>query len=249
MINIYTGRPGNGKSYHAVDDINFYLRHGVNVITNIDINTDLIKPIFLKKMGSYLYLSSDQMADDDFFDGLYGFALNFHFWGKDGKTKEGQTVLIVDECQQDQLLNCRTWNNRNRKKWNDFFSLHRHYGFKIILITQSMSNIDKQAQKLIQLEYEHRNFANFNPFCKVLSLILGKQIFVCISRDVSLKRSPSAARMGARYIFSNKKIYKLYNSYTVIDFRKKAPEPDPEIPGGAGERSPETDPEALTTAL
>ena len=186
MINIYTGRPGNGKSYHAVDDINFYIRHGVNVITNIDINTDLIKSGFRGKRGAYIYLTSDQMAADDFFDGLLGFSLNFHQWTADGKTKEGQTVLIVDECQQDQLLNCRTWNNRNRKQWNDFFSLHRHYGFKVILITQSMSNIDKQAQKLIQLEFEHRNFANFNPFCKFLSMLLGKQIFVCISRDVSL---------------------------------------------------------------
>lgn len=257
MINIYTGRPGNGKSYHAVDDIAFYLRHGVNVITNIDINTDLIRPRFRKTFGSYIYLTSDQMAGPDFFDGLFGFALNFHHWSKDGKTKEGQTVLIVDECQQDQLLNCRTWNNKNRKQWNDFFALHRHYGFKVLLITQSMSNIDKQAQKLIQLEYEHRNFGNFNPFCKFISLLLHKQIFVVISRDVSLKRSPSAARMGARYMFSNRNIYKLYNSYTVIDFRKKAevhdfpalPDPGPGIPSEARERSPERDPELLTTVL
>ncbi len=226
MINAYTGRPGNGKSYHAVDDIYYYLRHGVNVITNIDINTDLIKPRKNKPFGHYLYLSSSEISEKDrlgtfnFIEGLRGFALNFHEWDDDGKTKEGQTVLIIDEAQQDNLLNCRTWNRPDRKEWNDFFAVHRHYGFKVILITQSLPNIDKQTQKLIQLEYEHRNFANFNGFCKFIALLLHKEIFVIISRDCSLKRTPKSARMGARYMFSNKKMYELYNSFTVEDTRK-----------------------------
>lgn len=240
MINLYSGRPGNGKSYHAVDDINWYLRHGVNVITNIDIDVSLIRPRFRKPLGAYIYLTSDQMASPDFFDGLFGFSLNFHVWDSSGKTKEGQTVLIVDECQQDILLNCRTWSRPDRKKWNDFFALHRHYGYKVILVTQSMSNVDKQVQKLVQLEYEHRNFANFNGLCKAVSLLIHKQIFVIIARDVSLKRTPKSARMGARYMFSNKKIYQLYNSYTVVDTRKKAPAPG-SIPdeGGAAPGQPE----------
>jgi len=234
MINIYTGRPGNGKSYHAVDDIYFYLRHGINVITNIDIDVRLIKPRHKKQLGAYIFLDSFSMTGSDFFDGLYGFALNFHKWTEDGKTKEGQTVLIVDECQQDHLLNCRTWSNPNRKDWNEFFALHRHYGFKVILITQNISNIDKQVQKLVQLEFEHRSLANFNGLLKTLTILLHKQIFVCISRDVSLKRTPSSARLGARYIFTNKLIYKLYNSYTVVDRRKKD-DSSPSIPdlGGA----------------
>ena len=233
MINIYTGRPGNGKSYHAVADIYYYLRHGVNVITNIDIDTSLIKPRYRKPIGAYIYLNTYDMAGADFFDGLYGFALNFHEWTEDGKTKEGQTVLIVDECQQDHLLNCRTWGNPNRKDWNEFFSLHRHYGFKVILITQNISNIDKQVQKLIQLEFEHRSLAHFNGFLKAITIIIRRQIFVVISRDVSLKRTPKSARMGARYIFTNKKMYKLYNSYTVIDRRKKA-EKGGSIPDSGG---------------
>lgn len=226
MINCYTGRPGNGKSYHAVSDIYYYLRHGLNIITNIDIDISLIKPRKNKPLGSYIYLSSKQIAERDrlgswnFIEGLKGFSLNFHFWDEDGKTKEGQTVIIIDEAQQDDLLNCRTWNRADRREWNDFFAVHRHYGFKIILITQSLQNIDKQTQKLIQLEYEHRNFGNFNGFTKLLSLILHKQIFVCISRDVSLKRTPKAARMGSHYIISKQKIYDLYNSFTVEDTRK-----------------------------
>lgn len=225
MIKLYSGRPGNGKSYHAVDDIYYYLRHGVNIITNIDIDPGLIRPIGSKPMGKYLYIPSDQMAAHDrfgnysFLQGLLGFSLNFHKWDN-GKTKEGQTVLIIDECQQDDLLNCRTWNNPNRKEWNDFFALHRHYGINIILVTQSMSNIDKQAQKLIQHEIEHRKFSNFNGFCLFLSKIIHKEIFICITRDCSLKRTPTASRMGAQYMFSKKKIYDLYNSYSVVDIRK-----------------------------
>lgn len=226
MIKLYSGRPGNGKSYHAVDDIYWYLRHGVNIITNIDVDPELIPPIGRRPMGKYLYISSSQMSSRDrfgnfsFLKGLLGFALNFHIWDEDGKTKEGQTVLIIDECQQDDLLNCRTWNNPTRKEWNDFFALHRHYGINVILITQSMSNIDKQAQKLIQHEIEHRKFGNFNGFCLFLCKLIRREIFVCVTRDCSLKRTPSAARMGAQYMISKKKIYKLYNSYTVVDIRK-----------------------------
>ena len=216
MINIYTGRPGNGKSYHAVLKIYNLLRTGSNVITNIDIDVSLIK----KCKGEYIYIDEYDFNDANFFMGLYGFAMNFHSFNDDGKiTKEGQTWLIIDEAQQDYLLNARTWNNSNRKDWNRFFQLHRHYGFNVLLVSQDLNNIDKQTQRLIQQNIEHRKFSNFNLICKLISIITFHTFFICIERDMSLKRSPKAARMSAYTLISRKKIYELYNSYTVTDFR------------------------------
>ena len=239
MINCYTGRPGNGKSYHACLDIYYALRSGVNVISNINIDDSKVKPNWIRKklhrsMGHFIYVPTDVMAQGffcksvdkcSFGDCLRGFSLNFHNWSKDNKTKEGQTLIVIDECQVDELLNCRTWNNPTRRDWNEFFQLHRHYGFNILLVTQSIANIDKQTQKLIQMEVEHRKFSNFNPLCRFISKLFFKEYFVCIQRDLSLKRTPTRARMGFSVLASKSFIYKLYNSYLVEDIRHKAPEP------------------------
>lgn len=237
MINCYTGRPGNGKSYHACFDVYSALRSGVNVLSNINIDESKVKPNWIrsklhKPMGHFIYVPTAVMecpnfckAPDkcSFGDCLRGFSLNFHDWSKDNKTKEGQTLIVIDECQVDGLLNCRTWNNPTRRDWNEFFQLHRHYGFDIILVTQSLPNIDKQTQKLVQMEVEHRKFSNFNGLCKLISRFFMKEFFVCVKRDLSLKRTPTRARMGFSVMVSKAFIYKLYNSYLVEDIRHKAP--------------------------
>ena len=46
-----------------------------------------------------------------------------------------------------------------------------------------------------------------------------------MQRDLSLKRTPTRARMGFSVLVSKSFIYKLYNSYLVEDIRHKAPEP------------------------
>lgn len=212
MITAYTGRPGNGKSYHAALDIYRKLRAGKNIITNIRIN------LSFRHKGRYIYVSSEDMAASGFCKTLLGYSMEWHKWTEDGKTKEGQTLLIIDEAQQDDLLNCRTWQNKTRKEWNDFFSLHRHYGFNVILVTQDLVNLDKQTQKLIQNNVEHRKFSNFNPWTRFISKLVFHEMFICIERDQSLKRSPKAARMGSYTLWSHRKIYDLYNSFNTSEY-------------------------------
>lgn len=227
MIVLYTGAPGNGKSYHMAKQVYRYLRNGNNVITNLPIDISRIKPKRKKQLGHFIFISDERMGaydakncTSDFISGLYGFALNFHVRDAKGKYEEGQTVLIIDECQQDDILNCRTYNRPNRREFNKFFQMHRHYGFDVILGTQDAANVDKQTRKIVQTEAEHRKLSTYKLFGKVLTFLIGHETFIVIERNMSLKRSPTIARMGSYYIVSNRKVFDLYNSYNVVDCRR-----------------------------
>ncbi|MDD3417371.1 MAG: zonular occludens toxin domain-containing protein [Lachnospiraceae bacterium] len=223
MIRAYTGKPGNGKSYHLARDIRKYLRKGKNVFCNVEIDVSKIKPRGKKPLGNFFFVDSQKMGKEDFCEGLMGFALNFHQKNKKGefvKGKEGQSLLIMDEAQDEILLNARTWNNPTRREFNNFFSKHRHYSFDVLLVTQDIANLDKQTCKYIQYYEEHRKMANYKVFGKIITLLCGSQLFIIIKRDMALKRSPKLARMGSYVIKANKRIYDMYNSYVVVDTRR-----------------------------
>lgn len=225
MIRLFTGRPGNGKSYHIARETYKYLRRGKTVISNVNMDVSNIKSKKRKPLGHFIYLTDAQIGawdnknGSDFINGLEGFACNFH-QKKKGYMKEHQTLVIIDECQQPNILNCRTYNAPNRVSINNFLQIHRHYGFDIILATQHTSFVDKQARNLIQCEEEHRKLSTFKTFGKILTWILGKEVFVIVKRDLSLKRTPKMSRMGAYYMACNKRICKLYNSSVAPDVRR-----------------------------
>lgn len=82
--------------------------------------------------------------------------------------KEDQTFLYIDEAQRLYPID-RVY--PLRKEWEQFFQLHRHYGFCIILVTQNMSYINKGIR--IQTEYEirHRKVNNYGLFGLILTLL------------------------------------------------------------------------------
>ena len=138
MVFTYTGTPGSGKSLHCAEKILFYLKHGKHVICNFPINEDLIRPKKNKK--NFLYLPDEILTPHYLFE----FAKAFH-----KEKKEDQTILFIDESQRLFPID-RVY--ERRKEWEQFFQLHRHYGFSIILVTQNMSYINKGIR--IQTEYE-----------------------------------------------------------------------------------------------
>ena len=225
MIRLFTGRPGNGKSYHIARETVRYLRKGKTVFSNVNIDVSKIKSKKSKPLGQFIYLTDAQIGawDDkngsNFINGLQGFACNFH-QQKNGYMKEHQSLVIIDECQQPNVLNCRTYNAPNRVSMNNFLQIHRHYGFDIILATQHTTFIDKQARNLIQCEEEHRKLSMFKKFGKILTWIVGREVFVIVKRDLSLKRTPTLSRMGSYYMVASKRIYNVYNSSTAPDVRR-----------------------------
>lgn len=154
MIECYTGVPGSGKSYHVAKRVYEALRSGMNVISNLQINTSIIPPKSDKKpLGKFIYIPNDEWMSTSIYEkttmgyktpsticsyiyGLTNYALLFHKRNARGQIIEKQTLIILDECQI--IFNPRSWNRKDRLKWIEFFTVHRHYGFEIILVTQTI---------------------------------------------------------------------------------------------------------------
>lgn len=204
MIYLYTGTPGSGKSYHVAKEIYYLIKKGKNVVANFFINTDFIKA---KKKGYFFQKENFELNPD----WLLEFAKHCHTTDRQGKLKERQTYLIIDECQL--LFNARSWNAAGRDKWTSFFTQHRKYGFEIILITQFDRLIDRQIRSLVEYEFKHRKVNNFGTFGFFLGLFtFGKPLFCAVEYWYGVKE-----KVGHTFFLLNKKYYRLYDSYKIFD--------------------------------
>ncbi len=230
MIFFVKGRPGAGKSLLMAEKIYRELKRGKNVIANFEINTDYFSRCrHPEKLGKFIYVSNDELTTQSYLNidpkvkqfsyinGLWGFARNFHLNNrrKDGSVKEGQTLLVLDECAG--LFNSRTFNARDRLAWLDFFSQHRKLGYTVYMIAQDESQIDKQIREQFHKEIECRCVTSIKLFGKILALLCGGNLFVCIRRDYTLMKPmrKKESRESARY-YTGKKFYKFYDSYKLF---------------------------------
>jgi zona occludens toxin len=192
MIYLYTGTPGSGKSCHTMKDIIFKLQHGGNVIANFPVDISKIK----KVTGKFVFMPDKDLTVKF----LKDFARENH-----KKGKESQTLLIFDEAQS--TFNSREYQRSDRKDWNMFFSLHRHIGYNVILITQNDRLLDRQIRCLVEYEIKHRKINNFK-----FGSLLPFKIFACIQYWYGARE-----KMGVEF-FRYKKFYsKLYDSYALFD--------------------------------
>ncbi|MFW5629638.1 MAG: zonular occludens toxin domain-containing protein [Acetivibrio ethanolgignens] len=184
MISLYSGTPGSGKSYHAAYSMYHGLRFGHNYICNFNINLDnasltffsyIKKKLFpdtkklkYKKLGKFLYVNNLELTPEF----LLRYAKENH-----SMKKESETVVVIDECGL--IFNPRIWNNKDRLKWIEFLSLHRHYGFDFILITQSDRLIDRQIRSFIEYDVKHRKINNFKLMGAILGFLCGGTLFGC----------------------------------------------------------------------
>lgn len=192
-INLYTGTPGSGKSLDLARDIIRRLRRGSRVIANIDIDVDEIKG----NKGTFVYLPDHEMTPQF----LYDFARLNHERGK-----EGQTLIIIDECQlkfnpRDYLIKSK---QAERMEWIEFFTTHRHYGYNVILSTQWDRMIDRQIRALVEYEYIHRKINNYKIFA-----LLPFKLFVSVQYWYGLR-----LRIGAEFYIYRKLYSRIYDSYT-----------------------------------
>ena len=203
MMSIYDGTPGTGKSLHVIDDIRDYLRRGCNVIANFDFRADLMgkncKGEFLKKENRELQYP-DWLKE-------YGLSHNLN---KNGSVKMGQTLLVIDEAQN--VFDARQWNCSGRKEWNEFFAVHRHYGFDIILITQNIKSLYKRIQANAEFEVLHRNMKHYKNLGFVLSLFFGGHLFVWVKRYLSTKD-----KVASKWFIGSKRKFRYYDSFVLFE--------------------------------
>ena len=224
MISLYSGTPGSGKSNHATQEIYERLSLNKNVIGNFEINRDIARMTTLgyikyslhkkfkinfkkynmhKKFGSYYDVDNIYLTPQF----LINVAKKFH--KKTGK-RESQTLVVIDECGI--LFNTRTWDSKNRLEWIKFFSMHRHYGFDFILISQSDRMIERQIRCLLEYDCKHRDGKHCGLFGLVLSLLQGGHFFCCVTYWYGVRE-----KVGFKYLPVSQRIFDLYDTFTVFD--------------------------------
>lgn len=208
MIKLYTGTPGSGKSLHVAQDIYSRLRRKKNnkVIANFDVNLSVVKDC----KGKFYHVANYYLSPEFF----YQYAFRLHNRDEKGRITEGQTLIVLDECQI--LFNSRDWNAKNRMEWCTFFTQHRKYGFTIILITQFDRLIDRQIRGLVEYEVVHRDISNFKTIGFFLGLLFGGKLFIAITKWYSVQE-----KISSNMFMLNKKYMRLYDSYKIFSPRKE----------------------------
>ena len=195
MIHLYSGTPGSGKSLHTARDIRDALRiRKMPVIANFDVNHSLRNYDRL-----FTYLPNDRL-DPSF---LEDFARN---WFAGRKVREGSILLVIDEAQL--VFNSRAWQHGQRMDWIQFFSQHRHFGYKVVLIAQFDRMIDRQIRSLIEIETNHRKLGNFGMKGLILSLPFRGRLFLGVSYYYGLKE-----KVGTCWLLPRRAYFKVYDSY------------------------------------
>lgn len=177
MIYFYSGTPGSGKSLNVARYIAIKLKYAKQnvILCNMQVNEDyMVKsnlrswaaPLFkklgkeistrTKGAGQVITVAYHEMTPQVFYD----YARENHVVGQ-----EGQTTIIMDEAQlvfgPTVMKNKKQVNPNYREEWIEFFTLHRHFGFNIIIISQFDRLIDPQIRCLFEYNHIHRKVNNF----------------------------------------------------------------------------------------
>ena len=198
MIICVAGTPGAGKSYDIVKKILDNIRLGRTVYTNVDGFDD-------PEVRHYQQL---YMGLDDWDFQSHCIFLNKEkaqvFWRH---CKPG-SLIVIDEIHR--FFNSRDWMKPENREFVDWASTHRHEGYDLIMITQALEKVDKQARSLVEWTYFYRKVNFFG------SLIKNKfQMFSYIGDD---DRGKAFANKIKTY---DPKIFKCYKSYVTHDVKEQ----------------------------
>lgn len=191
MIELYSGTPGSGKSFHACERLYYSLRYGRNVIANFPVRD-------FRRKGIFQYMSNQDLT----VPALLMFAKEHH-----KRNVESQTLIIIDEAGI--KFNSRQWQDKSRLQWLDFFSQHRKFGFDIILIAQADIMLDKQIRAFIEINHNHRKMKNNGK----IGFLLSPVFTFC---DVKFWYGINL-RLGCDFFRYKRKIAGLYDSYMLFD--------------------------------
>lgn len=216
MIKLFSGTPGSGKSYHAASIMYHGLRKGQDYICNFPVALDNValsvssyykrrffpaaKKLHRKKIGNFIYADNNTLTPDY----LTQYAKEHHSF-----KREGETTVIIDECGI--IFNSRSWDNRERLKWIEFLSMHRHYGYNIVLISQSDRMIDRQIRCFIEYDIKHRKVNNYKLFGRVLGVVSGGCLFVCITNWYGARE-----KVGSDFLRYKRRVASLYDTFLLF---------------------------------
>lgn len=207
MIQVYTGVPGGGKSLHAAQDVLDALAYkSVPVIANFNVNMERVRRASFrrKSIAPFVYVRNSDLTPEF----LIGYASDYY---SSHRFSESGILLVIDEAQL--LFNSRSWNDSSRSGWVYFFTNSRHFGVKVVLITQFFDMLDKQIRATVEIEVVHRNMSNFGIMGRILALLVGGKLFVCVSYYCGLRQ-----RINVKYVLGRRHLYDFYDSYDTESF-------------------------------
>jgi len=146
MINAITGRPGGGKSYEAVAfHIIPALKDGRKVITNVAVNLDHFVKVFGEEVRELLIVIDGQLNEYGSSDRPFSKIADYQDDWRDEHGRaalyvidEAHTVLPARGCPTDIL---------------EFYSMHRHHGIDITLMTQNLRKVHRDIKDMIEVQY------------------------------------------------------------------------------------------------
>ena len=110
--------PGAGKFFFLYNWMQF---KDAPIIGNFATNFSSIK----KRKGFYIFMDNSELTPDK----LIKFS-QYYSQIKGRRVKEGEILLVIDECQI--LFNSRDWGQKNRAQWCSFFTQHRKLGYEVV---------------------------------------------------------------------------------------------------------------------
>lgn len=202
MIVLYSGTPGSGKSLDCARTIYNWCWKKKPVLCNFPVNVDKIR---VRGRKDIRYVSNEDLTPDF----LVGTARS-HFAGR--PMKENAILLIIDEAQL--LFNARDWSAKGRDRWNWFFTMHRHFGYFIILCAQFDRMLDRQVRSLVEYEYIHRKVNNLGWRGLLLSCLMLSPFNLFVKVKVWY---PMKERVDSEFYKAVPKYYRIYDTYQMLD--------------------------------
>lgn len=201
MITLYSGTPGAGKSLHLATRLYHWMQFkDAPIIGNFATNFSSIK----KRKGFYIYMDNSELTPEK----LIKFS-QYYSQIKGRRVKEGEILLVIDECQI--LFNSRDWGQKNRAQWCAFFTQHRKLGYEVVLVAQFDRMLDRQIRSLIEYEWVHRKVSNFGVQGKLISAFCGGKLFVAVKVWYPMKE-----KVGSEFYMYRKKYADIYDTYALF---------------------------------
>ena len=146
MIYAIVGRPGGGKSYESVAfHVIPALKAGRKVVTNLTLKIEHFVKVFGEDVRDLIVIVDGQMTE--FGNKERPFSKVEHYQD-DWRNAEGQGPLfVVDEAH----LPLGRQTNNEVLEW---YSLHRHYGVDIVLMTQNLRKLNRDIKDMIEVTYQ-----------------------------------------------------------------------------------------------
>lgn len=148
MIHGISGKPGGGKSYEAVVShiIPIVTKDKRKVVTNLPLNVDRFCSVYGEYCRELIEVVDGQFHN---YGGERPFSKKDHYLQYENWVNEkGQKVyFFIDECH----LAMPT--GGTEKELCEFFSMHRHYGFDIMLITQNFRKVNRDIKDMVVNHY------------------------------------------------------------------------------------------------